>query len=242
MVLARVARQAGYEVEEAGTYEAARRLMGEGAYACVTLDLSLGEHGGLDVLQHLAQIKFDAPIIVVSGSDDKVREEALMVARRLGLNVCGSFGKPMNLSHLRNLLGEIRKRQARRADPARGLTHASMTDVSTITGPSAAPERTTAARVAHPVRAGRERRARDSALAVIWAGALLAGDGILANASAPCIAAARCRVRRPWPWSPQDRARSRACGRCADRRAGGVPAAFSLAVARGPRTRSSSSR
>jgi CheY-like chemotaxis protein len=111
MVLARVARQAGYDVEEAGTYEAARRLMGEG-YACVTLDLSLGEHGGLDVLQHLAQIKFDAPIIVVSGSDDKVREEALMVARRLGLNVCGSFGKPMNLSHLRNLLGEIHKRQA----------------------------------------------------------------------------------------------------------------------------------
>jgi CheY-like chemotaxis protein len=112
MVLARVARQAGYDVEEAGTYEAARRLMGEGAYACVTLDLSLGEHGGLDVLQHLAQVKFDAPIIVVSGSDDKVREEALMVARRLGLNVCGSFGKPMNLSHLRNLLGEIHKRQA----------------------------------------------------------------------------------------------------------------------------------
>jgi hypothetical protein len=60
---------------------------------------SLGQHGGLDVLQHLAQLKFEAPIIVVSGSDDKVREEALMVARRLGLNVCGSFGKPMNLSH-----------------------------------------------------------------------------------------------------------------------------------------------
>ena len=111
MVLARVARQAGYEVEEASTYEVACRLMAEGAYACVTVDLSLGEHGGLDVVQHLAQLKFDAPIIVVSGSDDKVREEALMVARRLGLNVCGSFGKPMNLSHLRNLLGEIRKRQ-----------------------------------------------------------------------------------------------------------------------------------
>jgi DNA-binding response OmpR family regulator len=111
MVLARVARQAGYEVEEAATYETARQMMSEGAHACVTLDLSLGQHGGLDVLQHLAQIKFEAPIIVVSGSDDKVREEALIVARRLGLNVCGSFGKPMNLSHLRNLLGEIRKRQ-----------------------------------------------------------------------------------------------------------------------------------
>jgi hypothetical protein len=49
------------------------------------------------------------PIIVVSGSDENVREEALRVAHRLGLNVGGSFGKPLNLSHLRTLLSEIRK-------------------------------------------------------------------------------------------------------------------------------------
>jgi two-component system, chemotaxis family, chemotaxis protein CheY len=111
MVIARIARQAGYAVDEAATYEAARRLMGEGEYACVTLDLSLGEHGGLEVLQNLAQIGFPAPVIVVSGSDDSVRQEALTVAERLGVNVCGAFGKPMNLSHLRILLSEIRKRQ-----------------------------------------------------------------------------------------------------------------------------------
>jgi DNA-binding response OmpR family regulator len=111
MVIARIARQAGYEVDEAATYEAACRLIGEGSHACMTLDLSLGEHGGLDVLQHLARIGFAAPIIVVSGSDDTVREEALAVSRRLGINVCCAFGKPMNLSHLRTLLSEIRKRQ-----------------------------------------------------------------------------------------------------------------------------------
>jgi CheY-like chemotaxis protein len=111
MVISRIARQAGYEVDEAASFEAARRLMGGNAYACVTLDLSLGEHGGLDVLQILAQAKFDAPIIVVSGSEDAVREEALMVARRLSLNVCGSFAKPLNLAQLRDLLREIRKRQ-----------------------------------------------------------------------------------------------------------------------------------
>jgi DNA-binding response OmpR family regulator len=111
MVLTRIAKQAGYEVDEASSYEAARRLLGESDYACVTLDLSLGDHGGLEVLQFLAQAKFEAPIIVVSGSDDAVRQEALMVARRLSLNVCGSFAKPMSLSHLRELLREIRKRQ-----------------------------------------------------------------------------------------------------------------------------------
>jgi two-component system, chemotaxis family, chemotaxis protein CheY len=111
MVIARIARQAGYEVDEAATYEAALHLMGEASYACLTLDLSLGEHGGHDVLQHLARIGFPAPVIVVSGSDDTVREAALAVARRLGVNVCCAFGKPMNLSHLRTLLSEIRKRQ-----------------------------------------------------------------------------------------------------------------------------------
>jgi DNA-binding response OmpR family regulator len=111
MVISRIARQAGYEVDEAASFEAARRLVGESAYACVTLDLSLGEHGGLDVLQTLSHAKFDAPIIVVSGSEDAVREEAMMVARRLSLNVCGSFAKPLNLAQLRDLLREIRKRQ-----------------------------------------------------------------------------------------------------------------------------------
>lgn len=111
MVISRIARQAGYEVDEAASFEEARRLNGENAYACVTLDLSLGEQGGLDVLQILAHAKFDAPIIVVSGSEDAVREDAMMVARRLSLNVCGSFAKPLNLAQLRDLLREIRKRQ-----------------------------------------------------------------------------------------------------------------------------------
>ena len=111
MVLTRIAKQAGYVVDEASSYEAARQLLGESDYACVTLDLSLGDHGGLEILQFLAQAKFEAPIIVVSGSDDAVRQEALMVARSLSLNVCGSFAKPMSLSNLRELLREIRKRQ-----------------------------------------------------------------------------------------------------------------------------------
>lgn len=111
MVLARVAKQAGYDVDEAPNYETAGRLMGQDTFACVTLDLSLGEHGGLDVLQRLAHLGFHAPIIIVSGSDDQVREEALVAARRLGLNILCAFGKPINLSHMRTLLGEIRKRQ-----------------------------------------------------------------------------------------------------------------------------------
>jgi len=111
MVLARIARQAGYEADLAPDYETACRLIAANSYGCVTVDLSLGDHGGLDVLQVLARAQLDAPVIVVSGSDDSVREEALMVARRLKLNAFGCFAKPINLSRLRALMQEIRKRQ-----------------------------------------------------------------------------------------------------------------------------------
>lgn len=111
MVICRIARQAGFEVEEAATYDAARRMMTHNAYGCVTLDLSLGDHGGVEVLQFMADIGYASPVIVVSGSDDAVRSESSAVARKLNLNVCRPFSKPVKLSDLRDLMREIRKRQ-----------------------------------------------------------------------------------------------------------------------------------
>jgi DNA-binding response OmpR family regulator len=111
MVICRIARQAGFEVEEAATYEAARRMMTHNVYGCVTLDLSLGAHGGLEVMQFMADIDYTSPVIVVSGSDEAVRNESFAVARKLNLNVCRTFSKPVKLADLRELMREIRKRQ-----------------------------------------------------------------------------------------------------------------------------------
>jgi DNA-binding response OmpR family regulator len=111
MVICRIAKQAGFEVDEAASYEAARRLLGLSVYGCVTLDLSLGERGGIDVLQYMAEIGYASPVIVVSGSDDAVRSESFAVARKLNLNVCRPFSKPVKLADLRELMREIRKRQ-----------------------------------------------------------------------------------------------------------------------------------
>jgi DNA-binding NtrC family response regulator len=111
MVICRIARQAGFEVDEAASYEAARRMVGLSVYGCVTLDLSLGERGGVDVLQYMAEIGYPSPVIVISGSDDEVRSEAFTAARKLNLNVCRPFSKPVKLADLRELMREIRKRQ-----------------------------------------------------------------------------------------------------------------------------------
>jgi hypothetical protein len=40
-----------------------------------------------------------------------VRSESLAVARKLNLNVCRPFSKPVKLADLRELMREIRKRQ-----------------------------------------------------------------------------------------------------------------------------------
>lgn len=111
MVLARIGRQAGYEVDEAATYEAACLRLAEGAYSCATVDLSLGNHGGVEVLQHMARIGYTAPVVMVTGSEGDVRRDAFEVACRLGLNVCEPFAKPVKLAILRQLLNEIHKRQ-----------------------------------------------------------------------------------------------------------------------------------
>lgn len=110
MVLARIARQASYDVDEAASYEAACRLMADHAYSCATVDLALGNRGGIEVLQHMARISYRAPVILVTGSDEAVRREAFEVACRLGLNVCEPFAKPVKLAHLRNTLNELHKR------------------------------------------------------------------------------------------------------------------------------------
>jgi two-component system, chemotaxis family, chemotaxis protein CheY len=111
MVICRIAKQVGFEVDEAASYEAARGMLGLSVYGCVTLDLSLGERGGIDVLQYMAEIGYASPVIVVSGSDDAVRNESVAVARKLNLNVCRPFSKPVKLADLRELMREIRKRQ-----------------------------------------------------------------------------------------------------------------------------------
>jgi DNA-binding response OmpR family regulator len=116
MVICRIARQAGFEVDEAASYETARQMLGLVVYGCVTLDLSLGERGGIDVLRYMAEIGYPSPVIVVSGSDDEVRSEAYTAARKLNLNVCRPFSKPVKLAELRELMREIRKR------PVVGLT------------------------------------------------------------------------------------------------------------------------
>lgn len=106
-VIGRVADKIGFEVTRASSYEDACEMLDARRFDCITLDLGLGDHVGLDVLRHLSAIRCRARIIVISQSDKDVCEQTVQLGRALDLDVYESVPKPIDLLALRELLARI---------------------------------------------------------------------------------------------------------------------------------------
>ncbi|MCC7346251.1 MAG: response regulator [Variibacter sp.] len=100
-VIARIGRQASHEVREASSYAQACELIRNECFHCITLDLTLGDGDGADVLRVLAKHDFPGSVIIISSADGWGRSEAKSIARTLGINVSRSFPKPLDLTALR---------------------------------------------------------------------------------------------------------------------------------------------
>src|ERR1019366_439221 len=92
------------ETVGAAAFDEAAKLLRENEFDCVTLDLSLGERAGVEVLHVLSVIKSQAPIIIISGAEHTVCEETLKIGKSLNLNLCTPVPKPVDLSALRESL------------------------------------------------------------------------------------------------------------------------------------------
>jgi two-component system, chemotaxis family, chemotaxis protein CheY len=108
MVICRCAAKAGYAPAGAATFEEAVKLTQKTAFDCVTLDLSLGAHAGIEMVHHLQAIDSKAPIIVISGCDEVTCKETVKLAELLGLNVWQSLPKPVDLALLRYWLERLK--------------------------------------------------------------------------------------------------------------------------------------
>jgi DNA-binding response OmpR family regulator len=108
MIVCRTAAKAGYAPAGAATYEEAAKLLQEAAFDCITLDLSLGPHAGVEMLQHLWSIGCKTPIIVISGCDDTICRETVKLGKSLRLNICELLSKPVDLGMLRDWLERLR--------------------------------------------------------------------------------------------------------------------------------------
>lgn len=118
MIICRVAAKAGYLPAGVATYDEAVQLIQDTAFDCISLDLSLGEHAGVEMLRHLWVVGRKVPIIIISGCDDATCSETAKVAESLKLNIWEMMSKPVNLQELRKSLEELLlTREAPAADP-----------------------------------------------------------------------------------------------------------------------------
>jgi response regulator of citrate/malate metabolism len=93
-----------------------------GQFDCITLDLGLGEHVGVDVLWYLSTIQCKAEIIVISQSDKNVCDDMVELGRALDLNVYDPVLKPIDLEALRETLLHIQAQSLpRNLSPVRSL-------------------------------------------------------------------------------------------------------------------------
>jgi len=118
MIICRVAAKAGYAPAGAATYDEAAKLLQKAAFDCVTLDLALGPHAGVEMLRHLQDIGCKAPIIVISGCDGATCSETVKVARSLDLDIWQSMPKPVDLAVLRYWFERLRSERPNAATVA----------------------------------------------------------------------------------------------------------------------------
>ncbi len=102
--IALVAETSGFEVATTTGFEAFWAALDAFAPTHVTLDLSMPQMDGIEVLQRLAARGFDGTVIVCSGLDRRVLEAAQRSAFEHGLDGVGLLPKPFLPAELRALL------------------------------------------------------------------------------------------------------------------------------------------
>ena len=107
IIICKLAIKAGLAPFEAGNCGDVVRLTTSDGFECATLDLSLGERAGTEVLRHFSICGFRAPIVIVSGSEADVTQHAFDLGQSLGLNMWEPLGKPVDLSRFREIFETV---------------------------------------------------------------------------------------------------------------------------------------
>ena len=102
-IASRIATQAGFATTGAHSVAEAAKLLRARTFDCITL----GEESGVEVLKLLGEMKCRTPIVIISGSEDSVRQETIRIGNFFDLNLCPPIPKPIDLAVLRGTLSQI---------------------------------------------------------------------------------------------------------------------------------------
>lgn len=103
-LIAAIARRLDYAVASTGDPAEFLDLVEPFQPTLIVLDLDLPEIDGLELLRRLAFAECKAPVLLLSGLDDRVLATAYEVGTSRGLSMCGMLKKPVLVEELRNKL------------------------------------------------------------------------------------------------------------------------------------------
>jgi EAL domain-containing protein (putative c-di-GMP-specific phosphodiesterase class I)/FixJ family two-component response regulator len=109
-IIGKIGSKLGFEAVVVSSFEEASRLLQGRRFDAMTLDLSLGEHDGIELLRLIAECRLDAmPIVIISGCEERILNSTRRVAEGLALTVADSLPKPLDLARLREALSPPRR-------------------------------------------------------------------------------------------------------------------------------------
>lgn len=96
------------EVDTTGEGREGMRLLREGDYGLVLLDLNMPAMNGVDFVLQMGRHQPGVPCIFVTAAVDEMARAAMSVAREAGVNMLGSLRKPFSLDQLESMLLQAR--------------------------------------------------------------------------------------------------------------------------------------
>ena len=105
--LADAARESGFDPVITGEDEEFRNAFREQRPEMVALDLGMPGMDGVELIRFLADEKFEAPVLIVSGFDRRVLETAFRLGEALGLTMVGPVEKPVRFEVLEETLSRL---------------------------------------------------------------------------------------------------------------------------------------
>jgi EAL domain-containing protein (putative c-di-GMP-specific phosphodiesterase class I) len=103
-IISSVCSRIGYHTRFVSSFQAAADLIGTEDFDCVTIDLSLGDRDGIELLRLIADIDKAPRVIVISGCDKRILNASVRMARAAGIADAVSLPKPIDLRLLRETL------------------------------------------------------------------------------------------------------------------------------------------
>jgi EAL domain-containing protein (putative c-di-GMP-specific phosphodiesterase class I) len=104
-IIGKLGAKLGYDAVVAETFEIASELLRTQPFDIMTLDLSLGERDGIELLRLIADLKLNSmPVVIISGCEERILNSTKRVAQALDLSLTRCLTKPLNLDQVRDAL------------------------------------------------------------------------------------------------------------------------------------------